>query len=156
MRAMFGLVALLVTTAVIIYSFTKTEIPVLKKGEETRQQAQQLAGRDTDGTPVAQTFKVTPQFKGGRLASMQLDQITAGSAMQQYYGLQQGDQIVQVGTMDMELMNNDSGLAEAEIQEAYQRQQPLGVVRGGTKLTLPNADTSTAQQQLNSIKIPTH
>ena len=39
MRAMFGLVALLVTTAVILYSFTKTEIPVLKKGEETRQQA---------------------------------------------------------------------------------------------------------------------
>ena len=76
--------------------------------------------------------------------------------MQQYYGLQQGDQIVQVGTMDMELMNNDSGLAEAEIQEAYQRQQQLVVVRGGTKLTLPGTDTSAAQQQLNSTKIPTH
>ena len=149
MRYAFGLVGLLVTVALIVWLMSISTGPTLRKGSQAKQQASQIAGRTEDGRPIGDTIKLEPQLRDGRLESIQVKSIEAGGAMQQYYGLQIGDEIIQVGSLDMETLS-DPGMAIASIQEGPQRQSELIVLRNGQRLTLPQQSTAPAANQLTT------
>ena len=93
--------------------------------------------------------------------------------MEQYYGLQPGDQIIEiVNVMPIrDVPQNDGEMAKALIAEAYQKQQQLIINRGNESLTLPVSPASAspgqpiapdqpalspAEKFLQRSKIPTH
>src|SRR5437764_12636776 len=76
----------------------------------------------------------------GRLDSILVTSIIPNGPMAKYFGLQRNDSITEVGTSGVMQKVRDVGdaeLAKAFILEAYQRQQPLTVIREGQQLTLP-------------------
>lgn len=167
MRGIFSLAGLLVIAGLCMWWFSRVDIPAAKQGEDITKQAQQISGRDTDGTPISQTMTLDPQSANGKLTGVLVEKIDAGGAMQQYYGLQPGDLIVEVGSMAMPDMNNNGDLAVSLVQQAYQQQQKLVVMRNGQRIDLPSASGSAAaqpvgaggsgaDQQLNNVRIPTH
>jgi len=140
-----------------MWAFSKTAIPVAHQGQAAQKEAEQLSGRDTDGTPVAQTFSLEAQSPNGKLKSLLVTSIVPGSPMERWYGLKKDDQITEIGPLTVEGYN-DGDTAIAEAQEAYQKKQPLVVIRGGQQLTLagnadatPSAPAPSNPQQPNSI-----
>ena len=136
MRSIFTLAGILVVVAVMMYSFMKTEIPTAQRGQEARKEAEQIAGREPDGTAVVDPKSLEGHFTNGKLDSIRVKEVAVG-AMQRYYGWQKDDQIVEVGPMGVK-DNNDADLAIALIQQAYQQKQQLVVMRDGQRLTLPS------------------
>lgn len=135
MRSIFTLAGILVVVAVMMYSFMKTEIPVAQRGQEARKEAEQLAGREADGTAVADHMSLEGHSTNGKLDSILVKDITVGGAMQKYYGLQKDDQIIEVGPIAVK-DNNDPDLAIALVQQAYQQKQQLVVMRDGQRVVL--------------------
>ena len=162
MRAMFGLVSLLVVIAIMLVLFKWFEAPVLEQGQKTRDQARQISGRGDDGVAAIHSFQVEPNLHGNKLESLDVTDVTPGGALASY-GLQKGDKIIDInGTKVGDLSNNDSELAKAQVHDAFQRSQSLVVLRNGQPVTLPQgaSDSAGANGPLNSInnsiKIPTH
>ncbi|MDB5173026.1 MAG: hypothetical protein JWO87_660 [Phycisphaerales bacterium] len=137
MRGAFGLVSLLVVIGIMCYVFVLYNKPVIETGKKAHDEAAQIAGRTSDGTPFGETFKRTPEDKGGRLNDIAVTGIVPGSPMETYYGMKNGDQVVTIGEMNVRDLNNDSGLAEALLTDAYRLHQQLVILRGGQQLTLP-------------------
>ena len=136
MRSIFTLAGLLVTAGVIMWVYSKVEIPTLKQGENATNQAQQLSGHDTDGTPVAQTMTLEAHSTNNKLDGILVKDVLAGGAMDRGYELQKGDLMVQVGPMDVQSWNNDGDLAISLAQEAYQKSEPIVVMRDGQRVEL--------------------
>lgn len=170
MRAMFGLVSLLVTMGIILWLFSMYSIPTAREGKKAQDEARQISGRGEDGRAAISSFKVEPQLRGNRLQALDVTDVTPGGALAGY-GLQKGDQIIQInGTKVGDLSNNDAELAKAQVHDAFRASQPIVVMRGGREITLPQGDGSSppapgaphagAQGALdsinNSVKIPTH
>jgi S1-C subfamily serine protease len=169
MRAMLGLVSLLVTMGIILWLFSMYSIPAAREGKKAQEQSRQISGRGEDGRAAIDSFKVEPQLRGNQLQSLEVTDVTPGGALASY-GLQKGDQIVQVnGTKVGDLSNNDAELAKAQIHDAFRASQPIVVLRNGRQLTLPQGDgvsppapgaQNTGANPLdsinNSVKIPTH
>ncbi len=135
MRSIFTLGGLLITVAVIMYAFTKYEIPVAQRGQDARKDAEQISGRDGDGTPVADTMSLEGHSTNGKLDSIHVKDIAVGGAMQRYYGLQKDDQIVEIGEIAVKDYN-DADLAISLVQQAYQEKKPLVVLRDGQRTVL--------------------
>jgi len=176
MRAIFGLVGILIAIGVLVYflgpggGLTHTQ-QVLEQGEKARHQAEQLAGRDASGMRVQDSITLDPQSSGGRLNSILVTDIVADGPMAKYFGLKRNDSIVQVGYMKVPDIS-DASMAKDLVYEAYQRRQELVIVRDGQKLTLPQqpAQAPVAQpnnptpppserpldRQLRGIGVPTH
>lgn len=147
MRAMFGLVSLLVVIGVLVYVFSKTSIPTAKEGKRAQDQARQISGRGDDGLAAIDSFKVTPDFRGSQLADLEVTRVTAGGALEQY-GLQKGDKIIEVnGSKVGDISNNDPETAKALIHDAYRGSQPIIVLRNGQQITLPSAATAGGRQR---------
>jgi S1-C subfamily serine protease len=139
MRSIFTLAGILVTVAVIMWAFSKTAIPTAKQGLKTQDDARQLSGRDTDGTPITETFTLEAQSSNGQVKSLLVTSIVPGTAMERYYGLKKGDQIISIGSTSVEAVGDPAiGLA----QQAYQEKQPLVVMRDGKEMTLAGGDTA--------------
>lgn len=159
MRSIFTLSGLLITVALIMWAFSRTSIPAAKQGEAARQDAQQISGRDNDGTPVAQTFALEAQSPSGKLKSLLVTSIDPGSAMERYYGLQKGDQITSIGELTVDAFN-DGDTAIAMAQQAYQEKKALVVIRDGKEMTLAGSDAATPApspanpQQPGGIQVP--
>ena len=49
MRAMFGLVALLVSVGIIMWVFSLTSIPTAREGKKAQDEARQISGRGQNG-----------------------------------------------------------------------------------------------------------
>ena len=142
MRAMFGLVGLLVTLGVVMYFFMRVEAPTLEQGKKAQDQVQQMSGRGQDGRSAMDSFKTEPQNQGSRLAGLKVTDVTPGGAVEDYYGLKKGDLIVSITTQAGlqkvgDSSNNDPGMAKIQVQEAFQGSQPIVVQRNGRQLTLP-------------------
>ena len=169
MRAMFGLVGLLVTVGVLLMIFRFIEAPTLERGKQAQDEARQISGRGDDGVAAVDSFKVDPKYRGSDLQALTVTDVTPGGALAAY-GLQKGDDIVQVNGMKVgDVSNNDPETAKALVHQAFQASQPIVVSRGGQRITLPAsgatpappaAGSNTPQNQLNNInnaiRIPTH
>ena len=85
MRAIFGLVGILIAIGVLVYflgpggglEHTKQ---VVEQGEKARHQAEQLAGRDASGMRVQDSITLDPQTSGGRLNSILVTDIVANAS----------------------------------------------------------------------------
>lgn len=145
MRMAFGLAGLLVTVAIMAYVWSFYTQGVSNSAAQVRPVAEQIAGVESGDLTghVSEHIKLS-EYAGpnGKLKAITVNQIDSGSSMQAYYGLRPGDQIIEVGVMRVQDM--DGGLAIAMVQEAYQRKQPLAVVRDGRRLDLPQARSAPA------------
>jgi hypothetical protein len=137
MRAAFGLVSLLVVMAIILLLFSMYSIPAAKQGKVAQNQARQIAGLDEDNVPVTDAVTLDAQDRNGRMEGAVVTSITPGSALQKRYGLQNGDVILEMGPLSVK--NNMSSAPEAKdfLLDAYQKNQPVVVMRGWERLTLP-------------------
>jgi len=133
MRYAFGLVSLLVVTAIIVYLFAKYEIPVARKGKEAQDQVQPITGKTADGITAKDSVQVDGQLAGGQLRSLLVTSVTPGGYFEQYYGLKVGDKVLQINGVDIGTFN-DAGMAEAELWQVQSR--PITVLRGSQTLTL--------------------
>jgi hypothetical protein len=79
--------------------------------------------------------------------------LDANGPMSTYFGLKVGDQITQVGPLEVSGMN-DAGLAKAEVDEAYQKMMPLVISRNGQKMKLPAATPPAADANQQSAPAP--
>ena len=163
MRAMFGLVGLLVTVAVVMWIFSKTSIPTAKEGLKAQDQARQISGRGEDGVSAVDSFKIEPEFRGSELQGLNVTSVTPGGALASY-GLQKGDRILEInGNKVAVVSNNDPETAKALVHDAFRGSQPIIVLRNGVQVTLPPGTSpgspgagsvqspSSLQKQLNNI-----
>lgn len=162
MRAMFGLVGLLVMIGIIYLIFLKVEAPTLETGKKAQDQAQQISGRGEDGRAMTDSFKTAPENMNGRLEALDVTDVTPGGAAEQYYGLKKGDRIVEITTQaGMEKMNgasilSDPEMAKISVQSAFQASWPIVVMRKGRQITLPAtpAQIAAAEQQPSAAPAP--
>jgi hypothetical protein len=161
-----GLLALLVVVAIILLLYSQHTIPAVQKGQEARHQAEQIAGVDESGGRVSDSYDLKTESDGGKMRGLRVTRISSTSPMKTYYGLQIGDVIIEygaAGSMMKVRETNDAELAKAMVAEAYQRHQPLTVLRNGAPVKLdgeekkpaPGADgADSVQDQLKKIKMP--
>ena len=151
MRAVFGLGGLLIGVFFLVYLWSQNASEVATANKHATREAQQLAGRDEEGVPAKESIKFEPFLNtNGTVKSILVSDVTAGGAMEKYYGLKRGDVIVAAGSMD--LRGQDDEMAIALIfQEGYQKKGELRVRRGMQELLLPSgqvlSDSTPAQAQ---------
>ena len=177
MRIAFGLIGLLVTVGVIVMIMStvlEKEQTVISAGEKAREEVTQIGGYGEDMTPAANSATIEQQQSdAGKLESLVVKDVVTGGALEKHFGLKAGDVIIEVNGMKVrETPGNDPELSKAWLIEAYQKKQPIVVVRNNKRLTLPQdrgPAAPTAQQQpptessdplqrqLDAIqKVPTH
>ena len=168
MRAGFGLLSILVVATIIFWvSFGPTGNgthgyvnQVLKSGKEGRDQASQISGHDADGVPVSESIKTEELDVGGHFRRIKVVSLVPGGAFETAFKLRPGDEVSEIGGLPVD-MNNDYGLAQAQLYESIARNQPLTVVRGGQKVTL-TPDAALTQMHPNlfgapgATAVPTH
>ena len=172
MRAVVGLVSLLVVIAIIYLVFIKVEAPAIQQGEKAKDEARQISGRGDDGKAAIDSFKTQPKMRGSTLDALTVTDVTPGGALAQY-GLQKGDEITQVNGMKVgDLSVNDPETAKAMVvQNGFQAMAPIVVMRDGKQITLPDkggaasgspapgspapAAPNTVQNQLKNLGIQT-
>jgi S1-C subfamily serine protease len=139
MRGIFGLVSLLVVVAIMAVMFKTYSIPVAKRGKKVQDQVRQLSGRSEDNTPADRSIKPDAEPGGGPLKDMVVLEVTAGGAMDKYYGLQVGDKITAINGTDIRsLSNDDFEMAKAQlVQEGFEKRAPITVIRNGDTMQLP-------------------
>ena len=145
MRMVVGLVGILVVIGVIVMIMHAVELPSMQQAahvqKEVKPQVQQMAGQDVDGTDARKTIKLDSETSGGKMTSVLVTDITAGGAMERYFGLKKDDSIVAIsmGGGVMQPVKDMGSPAEAKdaLLTAMQQGQQVEVVRDGQKLTLP-------------------
>lgn len=139
MRYGFGLLALLVVVAIILIVQANVTVPAVQKGMEAREQASQIAGVDESGGRVSDTYDLKTEMEAGKLRGMRVTRIKTGSAMQQFYGLKKDDLIIEYGAAGNMMRvrdESDPDMVKAMIAEAYQKHQPITVIRAGQEMKL--------------------
>ena len=137
MRIAFGLVSLLVVLGIIMLLFSTYSAPMLKKGKTAQDDARQIAGRDENNAPVTDAVTLDGQDRNGRMVGAVVADIVAGSTLQSHYGLQKGDVIMEMGPLSVKDHMGSPSEAKDFLLDAYQKQQPLIVMRGSERLALP-------------------
>ena len=163
MRAVFGIGGILATLGVIVWimSFELThDKAVIDAGNKATGQANQMAGRDENGTPAKQSATLEPQQSNGKTVSVLVTNVIADGPYAKVWGLQRNDAIVEIGQQDVKDMNLDMADAENEVMTAYQNNWPLTVYRSGQKMVLQPTSSPLTQLGIpgaaQSQQIPTH
>lgn len=169
MRYGLGLLALLVVVAIILVLQAYVTVPTVRKGMEARGQAQQIAGVDENGGRVSDTYDLKTEMDAGKIRGLRVTRISSTSPMKTYYGLQKDDVIIEysaAGNLMKIREESDAELAKSMVAEAYQRHQPLVVLRKGLPVTLdgeakktpgqssPNPTDNSLEGQLKKIQTP--
>lgn len=154
----FTLPGLLVTVCIALIIFAKYEIPVAQKGQQMKPVAQEIAGRGEDGQDAGRSITYEADYKGNQLKGLIVKTLVPGGAMEKHFGLQVGDEIVQIGEMTVDTYPDDA-TAEAMVQQdAFSGGKALKVIRNGQTLILPkgaNPDgSSNLPEQLRGIHLP--
>lgn len=137
MRAMFGLVSLLVCAFIVVYLWSQHTAVVAHEGVKARDQARQISGRGQDGQAAVNSFQVEPKMRGNKLEALTVTGVTPGGALDDY-GLKKGDQIIKIGDQKVgDISNEDPGLAKDMVHDAYQKSQSITVLRNGNEVMLP-------------------
>jgi hypothetical protein len=137
MRAAFGLVSLLVVLGIIMLMFNFYTAPMLKKGKATQDEARQVAGRDENNAPVTDAIVLDAKDRNGQMEAAVVTDVVPGSTIQTHYGLQKGDVILVLGQLTVKGNMSSPEEAKDYLLYAYQRNEPVVILRGGEKLTLP-------------------
>ena len=149
MRMIFGLVSLLVVIAIMMIMFKTFEAPTIQTGNKAKEQAAQISGRGQDGGDAMSSFQTQPKLRGANLDGLTVLSVHPTGAMADYYGLQAGDEILQVDGMKIgDISNDDAETAKAMVVEkGFQASAPILVLRNGQRFSLPadrNIATTTA------------
>src|SRR5205809_392146 len=101
MRAIFGLVAILIFVGVLIWFMYAMYLPYVKTvttvGRHAQDQAAQIAGVDNHGGGrVSESFNLVADRKNGKLQGILISSINPGSAFQKYFGVQTGDVVIEI------------------------------------------------------------
>ena len=144
MRMAFGLIGLLVAIGVVVMimnTVLKKEQTVISVGNEAREEVKQIGGYSEDMTPAANSATIEQkQSESGKLESLVVKDVVTGGALEKYFGLKAGDVIIEVNGMKVsETPGSDAELSKAWLIEAYQKKQPIVVVRDQKRVTLPQA-----------------
>ncbi len=146
MRVVVGIIGLLVTIGIVVWIMHSSELPAVQNAADVnknvRPKVEQMAGKDsTTGEDARNTIKVDGEMKNGKMAGVLVTDITAGGAMEKYFGLKRGDVITEIGTQGgvFTPVSEMSDYKEAKDQllTSLQNFQQVVVQRNGTKLTLP-------------------
>src|SRR4051812_24460333 len=159
MRGIIGgglLLALLIGIAIWAYAWGTHTAVVAKKGQETKQEAEQISGRGPDGQSAESSVKLDAKTRNGKTDALVVTDVTAGGALDQYFHLQKGDEIIKIGDFSVDGYPGGDSLAEAGVFEAAQRQWPLVVRRNGQTVTLtpPGLSKFATPGGAGGIKIP--
>ncbi|HLL88937.1 MAG TPA: hypothetical protein VK324_06515 [Tepidisphaeraceae bacterium] len=137
---MFGLVGLLVVTAIILVSFTRHTSQVVTTGTQAREEVAQVAGVGETGMRATESATLEPQGSGSRPQSLLVTQLSPGGPMATYFGLKQYDAVVEVGTQAGPTKVRDFNSGDEAVAfafQAYQYKLPLIVMRNGQRVQLP-------------------
>jgi hypothetical protein len=148
----FGLVALLITVAIMAKLWSDQIPATIQAGNQAQQQVQQIAGVTQDGTPVEDTYKLSPQMRAdGKLGALVVKSVATGSPLAAYFGLQLNDAIISSGYSGVQFAVSDAPdteTAELTVRDAYARSGQIIVMRDGQKLTLPQKGQIAPAQPL--------
>jgi len=145
---MFGLVALLVGVAIAVWWFASSTSSISKPAAKARDEAAQMAGTDPDtGGRASESAEIDLVTAGGKPDSVLVTKVAPGGAYEKYFGLKQDDTILQIGPLPVKGHPAISSAEDASnyLLEAYQKKQPLVVVRDGQQITLPKAGQAQPQ-----------
>src|SRR5689334_15988501 len=87
-----GLLGLLVVVAIALVWFNQTQTPIIRKGAEAQNHAQQISGHGPDGLSAEKSVTLEP--KGNALL---VTDVVPGGALDKYFGLKKDDEIIQIG-----------------------------------------------------------
>ena len=135
----FSLVGILVAIAIMFYLFTMNGSQVAKTNATIKPQVQQLAGQNPDGTKAKDSAKFSPIEKNGALKGLKVDSIDPLGALYQYWKLQKGDEILEVGLFKVgtDQLDTFKDAIDIGVVEGMQRKYTMKVNRAGTIITLP-------------------
>lgn len=143
MRAIIGLVALLVGVGVLVMLYAWNAKSLVGRGSAGRQAQEQVAGiglQTVEGTRYTDTVTLTGDYQGGKLSALLVSTIDAAGPIASKLGLQKGDRILEVGTQGGLQKVRDVGdeeLARSYVIEAPRGRFPIVVQRGAQVITLP-------------------
>jgi hypothetical protein len=127
---------LLICIAIGGYLWSTHTAAVSKSGTEATDQARQISGHASDGSNALDSVKTeASNDTSGHFKALLVTDVTAGGAMEKYYGLKKGDRITMEGQYDV--LNGGADTASAMLLDTYEKFQPLTVIRDGQELTLP-------------------
>jgi len=168
MRAMFGLVGILLVVGVIVYWMgapggeLDQARTTIKTGEVAREQVNQISGHDSATGGLAMnsaTFEMLTS--NAKPASLEVKDVIADGAYARYFGLQKGDVITAIEYQGLKRAVkelDDTRDGRDQVAEAYQRHGTLTIKRKGQEMTLPVAAPPPApglppsQQPRNSVQ----
>ncbi len=129
----FSLVGILMVVGILMLIQKFYTAPMVQRGQSAREDALQLAGRDSSGMRTSESIQFSGVMSGQRLKGIQVDSVVMGGPMNAHFGLIPGDIVTGVKELpDLDLIaGNDPETAAALVLEAYQRNQNLVVERPG-------------------------
>lgn len=156
MRAGFGLVGILITIGVIVWLWSEIILPhdkaVIDAGRKATTQLNQIAGSSADGSiRFDQSLEFDVTRRNGRITDLIVLSVKPSGPAETFYGLKKGDFIVEIGPLSVREMMNSKEEASDFLLDAYQRSQPIQIVRNGQRLTLPLANKSVAPSPTQNI-----
>lgn len=135
-----GFLALLIGVAIWLSLSAKDAGTAAKKNREIRDQAQPWTHKTADGQTAQQSVKLDGESNGGSLNDLLVTDVTPGGYFDQYYGLQKGDKILQIGGIDVAALGGEE-MAEAKVWEASTTGSgTLTVLRNNQKITLSSSN----------------
>lgn len=142
MGAAFGLISLLITVAIILYVMVGTGYTgaVAKQNAVAKAQVNVMAGKDPTGTVRAIDTIHTRVDRTSGKPKLIAAEVQAGGVMEDRYGIKPGDRIVEIGGLEFGANIDSKESADEWIATAYARQQPIVVVRGNERLSLPTRE----------------
>jgi len=161
MRAGFGLVGILITVGVMVWLLSSIILPhdkaVIDAGRHATTQLNQIAGNSSDGSMrFGQSLEFDVTRKNGKINDLIVLSVKPGGPAETFYGLRKNDFIIELGPLSIRDQISSRDEAEDFLTDAYQRSQPIVVVRSGQKITLPQASAkstpATPQQQIDAIQ----
>ena len=140
MRMAIGLAGILVTMGVIIWIMSQITLPATKQALDVKKQVtpkvEQMAGHTSDGTRAVDTVQVKREERNGRLSALLVTEVVEGAAMDQHFGLKQGDAIIEIGPLAVKDMGAVDEAKDYLVAE-YQRSGTITVRRDGKEVKLP-------------------
>src|SRR5579862_3318289 len=98
MRAAFGLVSVLIACLLLAWIWATHTQQVAHTAKEIQPQVAQISGRNADLTPAADSITLSGVEKADHtLSGLKVDSLIPACAFEDFYGLQAGDVIQQIG-----------------------------------------------------------
>jgi hypothetical protein len=139
MRGAFGLASVLVTALLVAWLWAEHTAQVASTAKKIKPEVSQMAGRNVDQTPAADSITLSSvENQPGTLSGLKVDSIIQGCAFEQFYGLQQGDVIKEVGPFTVGSTTIDTVESGKDMMvDALENKRDLLVDRGGQQIHLP-------------------